>query len=66
MVVMGGIVLIIVAYLGVKFCILKKRKVINKRYGRIESSEMDLLDEAEDDDESEEEELFDINQQRRS
>jgi len=65
-VVIGGIALIIAAYVGVKFFLLKKRKVV-KRYGRIESSEIDLLDEVQDDEESEEEEeLFDINQQRRS
>lgn len=47
------------------FFSLKKRKVI-KRYGRVEASEMDLLDEIEDDESEEEEELFDINRQRRS
>ncbi|CAL8087165.1 unnamed protein product [Orchesella dallaii] len=67
-IVIAGIAVIIVAYLGIKFVFLKKRKVI-KRYGRLESSEMDLLDQIEDDEESEEEEeLFDISQhsQRRS
>ncbi|ODM98918.1 hypothetical protein Ocin01_07754 [Orchesella cincta] len=66
-IVIAGIAVIVVAYLGIKFALVKKRKVV-KRYGRLESSEMDLLDQIEDEESEEEEELFDITQhnQRRS
>jgi len=63
--VVAFLALVVLVYLGAKFMLTKKTKMVDKRYGRIDS-EIDLLDEMEEAETDEEEELFDLNATRRS
>jgi len=65
LIVVAFLAFVVLVYLGAKFMLTKKKKTVDKRYGRIES-EIDLLDEMEEAETDEEEELFDVNATRRS